>query len=127
MNGKIAARIAAAVVLLAVIAAIAYFAFNAGVAQGSPVTVQAPSGDTAPVPYAYYGHFYPYHPGLGLGCFGLLIPLLLIFLAMRLFHFVIWGPRWRGHLHAYGPWGGSVPPMFEEWHKRAHGGNPEKE
>ena len=48
MNGKIVLRIVSALVLIAAIAGIAFFAFNAGVAQGSPVTVQAPAGQTAP-------------------------------------------------------------------------------
>jgi hypothetical protein len=124
MDGKIFARIAAALFLLAVIAAIGFFAFRAGVAQGSPVTLQAPSGDTPPVPYPYpyhYGYFFPFHWGFGFGCFGLLIPLFLIFLAMRAFHLMIWGPRRWAHLHGHGPWGAGVPPMFDEWHKRAHG------
>ncbi|MHC5879582.1 hypothetical protein ACYT69_11710, partial [Streptococcus pyogenes] len=45
MNGKIALRVVAGLVLLAVIAAIGFFAFQAGVAQGSPITIM--QGSTA--------------------------------------------------------------------------------
>ncbi|WKZ49153.1 MAG: hypothetical protein QY306_07265 [Anaerolineales bacterium] len=53
MNGKIVLRVVAGLVLLAVIAAIGFFAFQAGVAQGSPITIEAPSGESVPMPYPY--------------------------------------------------------------------------
>jgi len=131
MDGKIVLRIVSALVLVAAIAGIGFFAYQAGVAHGSPVTLQAPSGGTAPAPYPYFGYGMPWHafPFFGFGCFGLLIPLFLFFLAMRAFRFLFWGPRW-GHMH--GPWRhgwheeGGVPPMFSEWHDRAHGKAEEK-
>ena len=129
MNGKIVARLVSALVLIAAIAGIAFFAFQAGVAQGSPITLQAPSGESVPPPYAYHGYgFGPrfHHPfGFGFGCFGILITLFLFFFALKAFRFAVWGPRWGwgGHgpwRHGHG-WGErGVPPMFEEWHKRAH-------
>lgn len=134
MNGKIWLRILSGLVLVAAIAGIAFFAFQAGVAQGSPVTIQAPSGEAAQMPY--YGMPFGYRgfhpmPFFGFGCFGILIPLFLLFLAMRAFRFAFWGPRWGHHMHGgHGPWGrgrwgeGNVPPMFDEWHKRAHGETP---
>ena len=131
MNGKIALRIVSGLVLLAAIAGIAFFAFQAGVAQGSPVTIQAPQGQTSPAPYPYYGWGMPFHRpfgfGYGFGCFGPLLGLFLVFLALRAFRFAFWGPRWGwGHhpMHGRGPggrhWENGVPPMFYEWHKRAH-------
>ncbi len=131
MNGKIWLRILSSLVLVAAIAGIAFFAFQAGVVQGSPITIQAPSGETAPMPF--YGMPYGYRgfhhmPFFGFGCFGILIPLFLFFLAMRAFRFAFWGPRWGHSMHGHGPWGrrweGGVPPMFDEWHKRAHGEQP---
>ena len=130
MNGKIVFRIASAFVLIAAMAGIAFFAFNAGVAQGSPVTIEAPAGQSAQAPYPYFGHGYgygmPFHRpfGMGFGCFGLLIPLFLFFVAMKAFRIMTWGPR-MGHMHGHGPWRhgcgeNGLPPMFEEWHKRAH-------
>ncbi|HLO32460.1 MAG TPA: hypothetical protein VK249_25140 [Anaerolineales bacterium] len=128
MNGKIGLRIVTALVLIAAVAGIAYFAFQAGFAQGSPITIQAPSGQTAPLPYPYYGYGMPFHRpfgfGFGFGCFGPLLAFFLIFLLVR---FIFWGGRWGwGQRGMYGPWRhgwgeGGVPPMFEEWHKRAHG------
>src|SRR5215211_1164598 len=115
MNGNVGLRIVAALVLIAAVAGVAFFAFQAGVAQGSPITVQSPSGETAPLPYPYYGYGMPFHRpfgfGYGFGCFGPLLGF-----------FFFWGPRWGWH---HGPWRrgwgeGGVPPMFEEWHKRSH-------
>src|SRR5688500_10219157 len=122
MNGNIGLRIVAALVLIAAVAGVAFFAFQAGVAQGSPITIESPSGETAPYPYYGYGYGMPFHRpfGFGFGCFGPLLAFFLLFLAFR---FLFWGPRWGwGH---HGPWRrnwgeGGVPPMFEEWHKRAH-------
>lgn len=131
MSGKIVLRIVSALVMIAAIAGIAFFAFQAGVAQGSPITVNAPSGDAAPMLQPYYGYGYgmPFHHpfGFGFGCFAPLLVLFLFLLAMRAFRFAFWGPRWgwRHHMHGHGPWGkhweGGVPPMFSEWHKQAHG------
>ena len=138
MNGNAGLRFVAALVLISVIAAIGFFAFRAGVAQGSPITIEAPSGETAPMPYPYYGYGYghgmPFHRpfGFGFGFFGFLILLFLFFAALRAFRFLLWGPRWGwGHHGGHGPWGrweNGMPPMFEEWHKRAHGeaGPPEE-
>jgi hypothetical protein len=130
MNGNNSGlRILSALVLVAAIAGIAYFAYQAGVVQGSPITIQSPSGETAPAPYPYYGWGMPYYRpwGFGLGFLGFLIPLFLFFIVFRAFRFLFWGSRW-GH---YGPWRrgwgeGGVPPMFEDWHKRAHGETPEE-
>ena len=138
MNGKVGLRILSALVLIAAIAGIAFFAFQAGIAKGSPVTIEAPAGQTAPVapyPYGYgYGMRF-YHPfGFGFGCFGILIPLFLFFVAARAFRMLFWGPRWGYMGHHHGPWRRDwgergVPPMFDEWHKRSHnaptaGGEP---
>lgn len=140
MNGKIALRVVAGLVLLAVIAAIGFFTFQAGVAQGSPITIQAPSGETMPMPYPHYGYGYGmrgHHPfGFGFGMrghhpfgfgFGYLLPLVGIFLlvlALKSFRVMMWGPRWGwGGRHGWGE--GSVPPMFDEWHKKAHGESTE--
>ena len=127
MNGNVGWRILSALVLLAAIAGIGFFAYQAGVAQGSPVTLQAPSGQAVPAPYPYYGMpFYrPWGFGLGFGCFGPLLVLFLVLIALRAFRFAFWGSRWGWGHHQHGPWGrrweNGMPPMFEEWHKRAHG------
>jgi hypothetical protein len=102
--------------------------------NGSPITIESPSGESAPAPYPVYGYGYGmrfHHPfGFGFGCFGILIPLFLFFLALKAFRFAVWGPRW-GWGHHHGPWSrhweDGVPPMFNEWHKRAHGEPTEEE
>ena len=129
MNGKTGLRIVSALVLIAAIAGIAFFAFQAGVAQGSPITIEAPSGETAPVPYPYYG--------TDMGCPSIVririwIRLRLLRSCCSLFFLLfmslplplLGSTLGTGVIMAHGGrhWGeGGVPPMFEEWHKRAHG------
>ncbi len=136
MNEKIGLRIVSALVLIAAIVGIGFFAFQAGVANGSPVTIEAPSGDAPAVSAPYYGYGYgmPFHRGhfgFGFGCFGPLLGFFLIVLALKSFRMLFWGPRW-GHMghhrggHGWGRrWEGGAPPMFDEWHKRAHGEEPD--
>ena len=123
MNGKIVLRIVSALVLIAAIAGIAFFAFNAGVAQGSPVTINAPEGQNVPAPCYHHGFGMPM-PFFGFGCFGIIITVFLFMLAMKAFRMMMWGPRF-GHMHGHGPWRRDwgekgVPPMVDEWHKRMH-------
>lgn len=128
MNGKIALRVVAGLVLLAVIAAIGFFAFQAGVAQGSPITIEAPSGEGMPMPYPHYEYGYGmrgHHPfGFGFGCLIPLVGIFLLVLALKSFRMMMWGPRWGWGRHGWGE--GSVPPMFDEWHKKAHGESSEE-
>jgi len=136
MNGKIWLRILAGLVLIAAIAGIAFFAYQAGVVHGSPITVQTPNGQSQTAPYPFYGMpFYGMHgaffPFFGFGCFGPLIALFLLFLAFRAFRFMLWGPRWgmgrHMHMHGHHGWDeNGVPPMFKEMHDRAHGKQPEE-
>ena len=131
MNGKIVFRIVSALVLVAAIAGIAFVAYNAGLANGSPITLNAPEGQTYPAPYYPHGHGFGMPvPFFGFGCFGILITLFLFGMAMKAFRMMAFG-RHFGHMHAHGhgPWRHGwgekgVPPMFEEWHKRAHGEAP---
>ncbi len=124
MDGKVAVRIFAGLVLLAAIAGIAVFAFNAGAATH----VQLPANSTGQAPYPVYAYpFWGGFPFFGLGCFAPLIAILLFFLAFRALSFVFWGPRWgrwhgmrRGWRHGWDDETG-VPLMFREWHDRAHG------
>ena len=117
MNGRIIWRVFAGLVLLAAIAGIGWYAFNLGAAQNVEVTASQPAGA-----YPHYGSPF-WHPfGLGgFGCFGLLFPLFLACVAFCAFRRMIWGPRWghMGHGHWHGN-GEGFPPMFREWHRRAH-------
>ncbi|HVN14118.1 MAG TPA: hypothetical protein VMT73_00135 [Anaerolineales bacterium] len=124
MYRKIWLRILAGVVLLAAVAGIAFFAFNAGVA--THVQIPATSNGQTPYPYWGYGFWHPFG-FFGLGCFGPLIALFLLFLAFRALSFMFWGPRWGWSRHmSRHAWRhgwmdeNGVPPMFKEWHDRAH-------
>ncbi len=101
-------------VLIGGVAGIATQAYNAGVARG---LAEGGRGPVPPggAPYPYYGP-YVYHAPLGFGFFGLLFPLLFVFLLFALFR----GFFFRGHWGAHGPWSRGVPPAFDEWHRRAH-------
>ncbi len=119
-------RIIAGVILLAAIAGIAFFAYQAGVTHGAAENVQAvtagATGSTYPL-YAMPFPFFWWFPGFGF--LGLLIPIFLFFLAFGMIRRLIWGPRWgwrhmRRESMEHGPWGNDVPPMFKEWHRRAH-------
>ncbi len=122
MDGRVVLRILAALVLVAIIAGVGVFAFNAGVATH----VQLPANATGQAPYPYYGFWHPF-PFFGFGCFGPLIALFVFFLALRALSFLFWGPRWGHWGHMRRAWRhgwdepGDVPPMFREWHDRAHG------
>jgi hypothetical protein len=127
MYGKIVFRVFAALVLLAAIAGIAWYAFNLGAAQNVPVA----SGETVPQSYPGYGSPF-WHPFgfMGFGCFGLFFPLFLILIAMASFRHMIFGRRW-GHMHGHwhgehGERGEGFPPFFQEWHRRAHEESPEE-
>jgi len=131
MNGNnIFGRIVAGLVLIAVVVGIAFFAFNAGIAQG--VATKLPQTATQPgnMPYFQYGAPFFWHPFFGI--FGFLIVLFVLFFIFRLISFVVFGPRWGwgGHMyrHAWrhGWYEGDIPPMFKEMHDRAHGKQPEE-
>ncbi len=127
MTRNIIFRILAGLVLLAALAGIAFFAYNAGVAHSTVINVQpgAPQTNGLPAPY-YYGWGHPF-PFSGLGCLIPLAVLFLVFLAFGSMRRMIWGPRWGSHhMHhqmrwSEKEWEGGVPPMVSEWHRRMHG------
>ena len=148
MNRRIVFGILLVLVLLAGAAAVGATAYRAGVAQGLAESGKfvLPGGDgVAPqggVPvYPFYGGFYGHRPfgfgpfggwGFGFGFLQCLFPLLFFFLFFSLLRGLFcwrrpWGRGWGGHHGEHGehsPWGKGAPPMFEEWHKRAHGEQP---
>jgi hypothetical protein len=86
------------------------------------------------------GGFEHWGPGPAFGFLRCLIPLFFLFLLFAFFRLVFrpwgwrggWGGPWgRGRWGHHGgpdgqggPEGHNVPPMFEEWHRRAHGETP---
>jgi hypothetical protein len=88
------------------------FAYSAGQAQALaqlPVTAVAPG--TVAVPVMYYRPW----------GFGFIGPLFFLFVFWFLMLRVVAGRRrWGGPGGYYGHGGTGVPPMFEEWHRRAH-------
>lgn len=122
-------RIIAGLVLVAAIAAIAFFAFNAGMARGAAMNIQLPAapanGQALPLPYGYYGMPFGFHHPFffGFGCFGVLIPLFLLFVALGAARRMAFGPRfaWRHHMHGH-PFHaeGGVPPAVAEMHRKLH-------
>ena len=119
-------RIIAGLVLLAAIAGIAFFAYQAGATHGAAANLQLQATENGVVFYPYYRM----HSFMGFGLFGVLFAIFLLFLAFGAMRRLIWGPRWgwrhlghgsmdNAHM-GHGPWGEGVPPMFNEWHRRAH-------
>ncbi len=116
-------RILVALVLIAAVAGIGFYAYNAGLAHAGTQITQ-PDGSGAVRPY-----FYSWHPfaWFGWGPFGCLIPLFLLFVVFGSVRALFWPRPWGWH-HMHRKWwrehwdeeGRDVPPFFDEWHRRAH-------
>jgi hypothetical protein len=111
-------RIVGAVLLVIGIAAVAYFAYTAGVTQGQAAAPAAVTVNEAAVRSGFWG----WHPFAGLAFLPLLLCLgpffLCLFILMPLR--MIFGPH---RMHMHGRWRDGehfVPPPFEEWHRRMH-------
>ena len=142
-------RIVGALLLVALIVGGGAMAYRAGMAQGisqapavtTAISKAAESGQPAPFPQMYgrefgYGYnFMPmpfHHPGfnpIGAVCGSIFLLFLFFGLMKMIFFRGMMHRNWEGHNH--GPWGkhweNGVPPMFEEWHKRAHGEKAKEE
>lgn len=133
-RNSIIVRLIAAFLLVGLLAAGGYTAYRAGVAQGiaqAPEVADAIQQQGAPVaPMIGYGYpqrfgYHPFHP-FGAICFSILF-LFLFFGLMKMLFFRRMRHGWGHHGHWKGEWTGGVPPMFDEWHKRAHGDTDKKE
>ena len=102
------------------VVAVGAIGYQLGLSQA--VSVVAPGAGGAPIVAPYYWH--PF--GFGFGFFGLLFPILGLFLLFGLFRALAWGRGWGGHRgYGYGPWReGGPKAMLEEWHREAHGEKP---
>ncbi len=108
--------LSAVILVLIVGGAIAFGAYDAGLAQGAAQVV-VPAGAVAPV-VAYYGH--PYGWGFGFSPFGFLVPIFGLLLFFALMRALVGGGRGYGHRGWYADGDHAVPGRFEDWHRRAH-------
>ena len=109
------------VLALVLLAGIGVGIYNAGLEQGIAQTAQLPAGT---VPYYAYG----WH-GAGFGIFGLIFPILFLFLIFGLIRAAFRGGRggWGHHGYGYGPgkwgsgpWMGDRDSRIAEWHRQLH-------
>jgi hypothetical protein len=125
-------RLIGVLLLIGLVAAGGYVAYRAGVTQGiaqapevaTAISNAAESGQPLPPMYGYrpYGFGYPHRFGFfPLG--GICLSIFFLFLFFGLLKMVFY--PWRHSKHAWNrKWEGNTPPMFDEWHKRAHGEQP---
>lgn len=141
--GWVIARTIGVLILLSLIGGAGFMAYKAGVTQGiaqapevaAAIEKAAENGQVAPV-VPMYGYGYPQPYGFGhphffnpFGGICLSIFFLFLFLGfMKMMFFRRMAHHGWGH---HGPWRksweGGVLPMFDEWHKRAHGEKPAEE
>jgi len=105
MNRRIVMTVAVFLVAVALAGVIGTTAYRAGLARGL-----AEAGNVSG-PWLYHGPFWYAGP------FAFLFPLLGLFVILAL----VRGLLWRGWCAGgRGSWTSGIPPMFEEWHRRAH-------
>jgi hypothetical protein len=117
-------------VLIGILVGIGVVAYQAGLAQGLASIAPAVNGAQPVYSYGWMPFMHPF----GLGIFGLLFGLFLLFAFFGVVRRLIWGGSGMHRMMHHGPWGmhrdmqeGSdpskfVPSMFSEWHRRAHEG-----
>ncbi|HEX2454911.1 MAG TPA: hypothetical protein VHI99_14505 [Vicinamibacterales bacterium] len=88
------------------------WAYNLGVShalvESSRLAALPPVQPGQPVPYVYV---WPRPWGFGFG-----FPLFVLLFWILMVRAFFWRGPWRGGWHRYE----GVPPMFDEWHRRAH-------
>lgn len=115
-------RLIGVVIFIGLIAAGAFMAYQAGVAQGIS---QAP--EFAEALQQNPNMMYPHHHGFGFGPhfglfpFGFCFSILILFFFFGMLRFICRPLGWHKHRHFGKGWEHGVPPHFDEWHKRAHG------
>jgi uncharacterized membrane protein len=137
MNRHVVLKVVLMLALIGALIGAGTLAFSAGVTQGIAMDAQASTGESAGTPYPVY--MLPYgQPWVGFGgllCFGMLLFFLSLFLVVGAARAVSGRGHWAGHAAHHGPWGAApgdgseqsgrpVPPIFEEWHCRAHAAPP---
>ena len=112
MNRRIAMVVALVLVAVALAGVIGTTAYRAGVARGL-----ADAGNVSG-PWLYHGPYWYAGP------LAFLFPVLGFLVILALVRALVW-PGWCAG--GRGSWKGGVPPMFEEWHRRAHQSPPPRE
>ncbi len=128
MNGRIVLRVLFVLVVLAAVAGVGVYAYNIGVAQGLAGNAGLAAPAPGVTPHLYYGRPFFFGP-FGFGFAGCFFPLLLILLGVLLLRGLFWRGRWGHGYWGHGPhghWEQGVPPMFEEWHRKAHEPQPQQ-
>jgi hypothetical protein len=125
MNGRIAFRIFLGLLVLALLAGVAVFAYNAGLARELALNGQLQAGIAEGAPYRYfYGgplFLWPF----GFPFLGCLFALAILFLFGAFMRGLFWhSPRRWERMHRR--WEKGVPPIFDEWHQRAHEPNADE-
>jgi len=94
--------------------------------NGQPAPLMYGHGYGYGYPQGFYGYGYPRHFNpFGMIC-GSILLLFLFFGLMRIFVFRGMRHGWGHHGSWRKGWEGGMPPMFDEWHKRAHEAPVEK-
>jgi hypothetical protein len=104
---------------IALLALVGVYAYQAGVAHGIAQSgALAAAGAQGAGGRAFYWYARPW--GFGGFPFFPVFPLLFILFWVFVFRGLFWHRRYPGYW--YGPESrrGGVPPMFDEWHRRAH-------
>jgi hypothetical protein len=111
MDNRAVRALAIGALIIAAAAAIGIGAYNAGVAHGIAESGRMIAAPPAGTPYVYV---WPRPWGFGFFPFFPILFFLFFFFVVRA---LLWRGRWYGrHRHD------GVPPMFDEWHRRAHAG-----
>jgi hypothetical protein len=104
-----------AALVIAGAAAIGIGAYNAGVAQGIAEGGRVIAAPPAGTPYVYV---WPRPWGFG---FFPVFPIFFLFFLFFVVRGLLWRGSWRGGLACRYD---GVPPLFDEWHRRAHREQP---
>ncbi len=134
MNRRVVMGILVVLALIVGALAVGGLGYQLGITQNLAANPQlvGPQGSGGVAPYVYAPFFFrPWGWGFGFGFLQCLFPLLIFLGIFLLIRALFWGGRgwrrgWYGHGMGpggedFGPGGQGVPPMFAEWHKRAHG------